>query len=81
MLLTADGQARVAAAEVLVNTPAVANLIRTEKVHQIRTAMQTGKVHGMQTMEMGLRDLLGARLITDAQYRQFAAEWGAAVLI
>ena len=81
LLLTADGQARVAAAEVLVNTPAVANLIRTEKVHQIRTAMQTGKVHGMQTMEMGLRDLLGARLITDAQYRQFAAEWGAAVLI
>lgn len=81
LLPTADGRTRVAAAEVLVNTPAVANLIRSEKVHQIRTAMQTGKVHGMQTMEMGLRDLAAANRITDAQYRQFAAEWGAAVLI
>ncbi len=81
LLPTVDGRTRVAAAEVLVNTPAVANLIRSEKVHQIRTAMQTGKVHGMQTMEMGLRDLAAANRISDAQYRQFAAEWGAAVLI
>lgn len=81
LLPTADGQSRAAAAEVLVNTPAVANLIRSEKVHQIRTAMQTGKIHGMQTMEMGLRELLAAKRISDAQYRQFAAEWGAAVLM
>ena len=81
LLPTADRQSRAAAAEVLVNTPAVANLIRSEKVHQIRTAMQTGKIHGMQTMEMGLRELFAAKRITDTQYRQFAAEWGAAVLM
>ena len=53
-----DGQGRVAAIEVLVNTPAIANLIRSEKVHQIRSMMQTGKNQGMQTMDMALRHLL-----------------------
>lgn len=58
LLPTVDGNGRVAAIEVLVNTPAVANLIRSEKVHQIRSIMQTGKALGMQTMEMSLRELL-----------------------
>ncbi|KRE93415.1 type IV pili twitching motility protein PilT [Paenibacillus sp. Soil766] len=64
LLPTADGSGRVAAIEVLVNTPAVANLIRSEKVHQIRSVMQTGKSQGMQTMEMALRELLQQRIIT-----------------
>jgi twitching motility protein PilT len=64
LLPTADGQGRVAAIEVLVNTPAIANLIRSEKVHQIRSTMQTGKSQGMQTMEMALRELLQQRTIT-----------------
>lgn len=64
LLPTADGKGRVAAIEVLVNTPAVANLIRSEKVHQIRSAMQTGKSVGMQTMDMALRELLQQRIIT-----------------
>lgn len=64
LLPRADGSGRVAAIEVLVNTPAVANLIRTEKVHQIRSAMQTGKAQGMQTMEAALRELLQNRIIT-----------------
>jgi twitching motility protein PilT len=64
LLPTADGSGRVAAIEVLVNTPAVANLIRSEKVHQIRSTMQTGKAQGMQTMDMALRELLHQRLIT-----------------
>lgn len=59
-----DGGGRVAAIEVLVNTPAIANLIRSEKTHQIRSAMQTGKAQGMQTMEMALRDLLQKQLIS-----------------
>ena len=79
LLQSADGRSRVALAEVLVNTPAVANLVRTEKVHQIRTAMQTGKAFGMQTMEMALRELWQARRISEAQYRQHAAEWSSAV--
>lgn len=64
LLPTADGQGRVAAIEVLVSTPAIANLIRSEKVHQIRSAMQTGKMQGMQTMEMALRELLQRGRIT-----------------
>ncbi|MGO4494349.1 type IV pilus twitching motility protein PilT [Paenibacillus sp. 2RAB27] len=64
LLPTTDGSGRVAAIEVLVNTPAVANLIRSEKVHQIRSVMQTGKAQGMQTMEMALRELLQQRIIT-----------------
>jgi twitching motility protein PilT len=64
LLPTADGDGRVASIEVLVNTPAVANLIRSEKVHQIRSVMQTGKAQGMQTMENSLRELLQQRRIT-----------------
>lgn len=64
LLPTADGNGRVAAIEVMVNNPAIANLIRSEKVHQIRSAMQTGKSQGMQTMDTALRDLLQKRLIT-----------------
>jgi twitching motility protein PilT len=64
LLPTADGSGRVAAIEVLVNTPAISNLIRSEKVHQIRSAMQTGKAQGMQTMDNALRELLQQRLIT-----------------
>ncbi|MUG69591.1 PilT/PilU family type 4a pilus ATPase [Paenibacillus validus] len=70
LLPTADGQGRVAAIEVLVNTPAIANLIRSEKVHQIRSAMQTGKAQGMQTMEMSLRELLQQRVITMESARE-----------
>lgn len=64
LLPTADGKGRVAAIEVLVNTPAVANLIRSEKVHQIRSVMQTGRAQGMQTMDNALRELLQKRRIT-----------------
>ncbi|MCD1257451.1 type IV pilus twitching motility protein PilT [Paenibacillus athensensis] len=64
LLPTTDGSGRAAAIEVLVNTPAVANLIRSEKVHQIRSVMQTGKAQGMQTMEMALRELLQQRRIS-----------------
>jgi twitching motility protein PilT len=70
---TLDGSGRVAAVEVLVNTPAVANLIRTEKTHQIRSVMQTGRVHGMQTMESHLRDLVAARKLPEAVLRQWAS--------
>ncbi|NHN30740.1 type IV pilus twitching motility protein PilT [Paenibacillus agricola] len=64
LLPTVDGLGRVAAIEVMVNTPAIANMIRSEKVHQIRSTMQTGKAQGMQTMEMALRELLQRRAIT-----------------
>jgi len=55
---------RVAAAEVLIVTPAVRNLIREGKVHQIYSAMQAGGRYGMQTMDQSLALLVTARAIT-----------------
>src|ERR671917_1031572 len=54
LLPTADGAGRVAACEVLVPTPAVRNLIREGKTHQILSAMQTGSSAGMQTLGAAL---------------------------
>ena len=60
LLPTADGSSRVVACEVLVPTPAVRNLIREGKTHQIPSAMQTGSNVGMQTMDAALA---GARAL------------------
>ncbi len=64
LLPTADGMARVCATEVLVPTPAVRNLIREGKTHQIYSALQTGGSHGMQTMDAALADLVRRDKIT-----------------
>ncbi len=64
LLPSADGQGRVAAAEILVPTPAVRNLIREGKTHQIYSALQTGGTHGMQTMDAALADLVRRGLIS-----------------
>ncbi len=61
---TADDQGRVAATEVLVATPAVRNLIREGKTHQIYSAMQAGAKFGMQTMDQSLADLAKRHRIT-----------------
>jgi twitching motility protein PilT len=55
---TVGGRGRAVAAEVLVATPAVRNLIREGKTHQIYSAMQAGGKYGMQTMDMSLADLV-----------------------
>jgi twitching motility protein PilT len=55
---------RVAALEILVNTPAVANLIRQGKLDQLENAMQTGAQHGMRTMDSAIQQLLDQGLIT-----------------
>jgi len=56
-LLKKKGGGRVAAHEVLVGIPAVRNLIREAKLHQIPSAMQTGQQHGMQTMDAAIAEL------------------------
>jgi twitching motility protein PilT len=61
---SADGQGRVAATEVLVATPAVRNLIREGKTHQIYSALQAGAKHGMHTMDQHLADLVKTGKIT-----------------
>lgn len=58
LLPTIDGKGRRAITEVLVNTPAVANLIRNEKIHQIHSVMQTSKNAGMHTFEMSAKEAL-----------------------
>jgi len=52
-----DGHGRVAAFEILCATPAVRNLIRDGKTHQLQTSMQTGGAMGMQTMQDALSRL------------------------
>jgi twitching motility protein PilT len=58
LLPTADGRGRVVACEVLVPTPAVRNLIREGKTHQIYSAIQTSGSLGMQTMDAHLAQLV-----------------------
>jgi twitching motility protein PilT len=64
LLPTADGAGRVAACEVMIPTPAVRNLIREGKTHQILSTMQTGSTSGMQTMDMALATLVRQGKIT-----------------
>ncbi len=61
---TADGKGRVVATEVLIATPAIRNLIREGKTHQIYSAMQAGAKHGMHTLDQHLADLVRTRRIT-----------------
>jgi twitching motility protein PilT len=61
---TVDGKGRVVACEVLVATPAIRNLIREGKTHQIYSAMQAGSKFGMQTMDQHLADLVNKGRIT-----------------
>ena len=61
---TADGHGRVVAVEVLVVTPAIRNLIREGKVHQIYSSMQAGGRFGMQTMDMSLAQHVKSGAIT-----------------
>jgi twitching motility protein PilT len=70
LLSRASGPGRVAACEILVATPAVRNLVREGKSHQIYNAMQAGAKFGMQSMDQALADLVKGGIIT----RQVAEE-------
>jgi len=64
-LLPGINGGRVAAREVLINTPAIANLIRENKVPQIKTAIQTSAEDGMFTMDQNIKKLYGDGIITE----------------
>jgi twitching motility protein PilT len=64
LLQRADKQGRVAALEILVNTPAASNLIRQGKLDQLENTMQAGGAHGMRTMDTAIQQLLDSRQIT-----------------
>jgi twitching motility protein PilT len=59
-----DVKGRVAALEVLVVTPAIANLIREAKTYQIPGMLQVGKKHGMQTLDDAIMDLINKAMIS-----------------
>jgi len=64
LLPTADGAGRCVASEVMVPTPAVRNLIREGKTHQLYSVLQTGGAVGMQTMDASLSQLVRSGQIT-----------------
>jgi twitching motility protein PilT len=64
LLPTADGSGRVVASEVLIPSPAVRNLIREGKTHQIYSVLQTSASAGMQTMDSSLASLVRTGKIT-----------------
>jgi len=64
LLQTTDKNGRVAALEIMVNTPAVANLIRQGKLDQLETAMQSGAQFGMRTMDSAIQALLDQKIVT-----------------
>jgi twitching motility protein PilT len=64
LIPTTDGRGRVMSLEIMVTTPAVRNLIREEKIHQIYSSMQAGQKFGMQTMNQSLFELVQKRKIT-----------------
>ncbi len=65
---------RVAAVEILIGTPAVRNLIREGKIHQLPSIMQTGQSFGMQTIDMHLQDLVGRGLLSTDNAREVATD-------
>jgi twitching motility protein PilT len=73
LLPTADGSSRIAACELLIPTPAVRNLIREGKTHQIYSAIQTSGSIGMQTMDAHLAQLVRMGKITRALAEQRAS--------
>jgi twitching motility protein PilT len=72
LLPTKHKEGRVAALEVLINTPAVSNLIRQGKLDQLETAMQSGRGVGMQTMDTALMDLVQKDVVTGLEAYQQA---------
>jgi twitching motility protein PilT len=64
---SADGSGRVMAMEIMVPTPAIRNLIRDEKIHQIYSMIQSGVRFGTQTMSQSLAELVRAGKIARAE--------------
>ncbi len=75
-LVPAIGGGRVVAAEVLVANPAVRNIIREGKSHQLDAVIQTGADQGMQSMDRTLANLIRSGTITYDEARNYAVDLG-----
>lgn len=64
LLRTTDGRGRTLAMEIMLGIPAISNLIREGKTHQMETIIQGGAQLGMQTLDQHLKNLLTAGKIT-----------------
>ena len=73
-LVPAIGGGRVVAAEVLIANPAVRNVIREGKSHQLDAIIQTGADQGMQTMDRTLVNLVQSGTVTYDNAREFAVD-------
>lgn len=73
-LIPSIGGGRVAAAEILIATPAVRNIIREGKTHQLEAVIQTGSEFGMQSMDKTLVGLIHAGTITYDEARNYAVD-------
>ena len=66
------GGGRLAAHEIMIGTPAIRNLIREGKIAQMYSAIQTGQVAGMQTLDQCLKELLQKGVIAKEEARHKA---------
>ncbi len=73
-LVPSIGGGRIAAAEILIATPAVRNIIREGKSHQLEAVIQTGAEFGMQSMDRQLVTLIHEGSITYDEARNFAVD-------
>lgn len=73
-LVPTIGGGRIAAAEIMVATPAVRNIIREAKTHQLEAVIQTGAEFGMQSMDKQLVSLIHAGTITYDEAKNFAVD-------
>ena len=71
LFIKKTGKGRVAATEILVAVPAVTNLIRSEKIHQIPTVMQTSRAQGMHTLENSIQSLVTLGKISMEEARPY----------
>jgi twitching motility protein PilT len=74
LIPTQDGRGRVAALEVMVATPAIRNMVRENKVHQLPSAIQTGARDGMQSLDQHLKTLVKLRRISREEAVRRAVE-------
>lgn len=78
LLKRTDKLGRIAATEILITHPSVSNLIRNNKVDQIRNVLQTSKSLGMHTLAMSIRELLNQGIISSEQatpYMTSVGDW------
>lgn len=73
-LVPAIGGGRVVAAEVLIANPAVRNIIREGKTHQLDAVIQTGSDQGMQTMDRTLVNFVQSGVVTYDEARSYAVD-------